>query len=410
MDSSNENLHTGREHSSMLITKPVGWCTKSQQRDRTLIRAETQTRLPTKIPLGKPIFDEEMKEAAVSALQNERYVMGESVYAFEEEFAKYCGVDYAVSTSSGALALQLSLAALGVKPGDEVLTTPFTFVATANAAIQVGATPRFVDVEPNGFTLDSSLIGRSLSRSTRAVIPVHLFGSFGDFEGCLDVARGKGLVVVEDACQAHGAVLRARKAGSIGDAGCFSFYPSKNMTVCGDGGMVVTNNEKTGRMISMLRDSGRVSKYVHEYIGYTGRLNTVNAAIGRVQLRRLDGWNELRTEHAGTYRKLLSGVDGVLLPPEPKNYEAPVYHMFVIRTNERDGLQRSLAGNGVECGVHYPVPVHLQPAYRNLHSYQEGSFPRAEKLCREVLSLPMHPFLTEEDICYISELVIKYFE
>lgn len=362
-----------------------------------------------KIPLAKPVFDEEMRDAALDALQSERFVLGESVFKFEEEFARYCGVKYAVSTSSGTCALQLSLLALGIGQGDRVVTTPYSFIATANAALHVGAMPIFADVDVETYNIDPDAAKRKLTEKTKAIIPVHLYGFPADMDRILEFSRDHGLAVVEDACQAHGAEYFGRKVGSIGDVGCFSFYSSKNMTVCGDGGMVVTNNDKVAEKVAKLRDCGRVSHYEHDLIGYTARLNTVNAAIGRVQLRRLDEWNEKRREHARLYNRLLSSLGDVTLPPRERSDIRAVFHLYVVRSSFRDRLKDWLERDGIQCGVHYPIPIHLQPVYRKLYGYSKGDYPNSELLSETVLSLPMFPDLRRDEIEYICEKTGAFF-
>ncbi len=362
-----------------------------------------------KIPLASPVFYSEMKKAAVDALCSERFVLGESVFRFEEEFARYCGVDYAVSTSSGTSALRLSLLALGVKRQDHVITTPASFVATANVALHANAVPVFADIDIKTYNVDPELLEKKVSGKTRAVIPVHLYGFPAEMDSILEISREHGFAVVEDACQAHGAEYHRRKVGSIGDVGCFSFYSTKNMTVCGDGGMVVTNDEEIARVVAKLRDCGRASHYEHDILGFTCRLNTVNAAIGRVQLRRLEGWNERRRAIAKRYGVLLSDLDEVVLPPNGGSIVKPVYHLYVIRTRFRDELKAWLEQNGVQCGVHYPLPIHLQPIYRKLFDYKEGDFPKSELLCKTALSLPMFPELEKQEIEYICEKIHEFF-
>jgi perosamine synthetase len=364
----------------------------------------------TKIPLMKPVFDEEMRDAAIDALQNERFVIGASVFKFEEEFARYCGTKYAVSTSSGTFALQLSLIALGVNRGDHVVTTPFSFVATANVALHVGAVPVFADVDVKTCNIDPELAKKKLTTKTRAVIPVHLYGFPADMKRIVEIFGEKGCAVLEDACQAHGAEYFGQKVGALGDLGCFSFYSSKNMTVCGDGGMVVTNDEDVARKVAKLRDCGRASHYEHDLIGFTARLNTVNAAIGRVQLKRLDVWNEKRRACAKLYDKLLSDLDGLVLPPNGSFGVKPVYHLYVIRTSLRDKLKIWLEQRGVQCGVHYPLPIHLQPAYRELFAYRGGEFPNSEFLSKMALSLPMFPELRKDEIGYVCENIHDFFD
>jgi len=358
-----------------------------------------------KIPLMRPVVDEEMLQAALFALQNEKLVMGESVYKFEEEFARYCGTRYAVSTASGTAALQIALQSMGIEQRDEVVTTPFSFFATSNAVIHAGAQPRFADVENEGFNIDPVKVETKLTAMTRAIIPVHLYGQPSRMEEFRDLAEDKGISIVEDACQAHGAEYDGKRVGSLGRVGCFSFYTSKNMTVCGDGGMIVTNDEELADSARSYRDCGRASKYTMSRIGYTSRLNTVNAAIGRVQLRKLDNWNNARRRIANLYRRELEGAPGIELPPLETPKETSVYHLFVVRSQRRDQLAKHLETNGVEAAIHYPVPIHLQTSYRTNFGYSEGSFPIAERLAGQVLSLPIHPAITEEEVRTVSRLV-----
>ena len=358
-----------------------------------------------KIPLMRPVVDEEMLQAAMYSLQNEKLVMGESVFKFEEEFARYCGSQYAVSTGSGTAALQIALQSMKIGPNDEVMTTPFSFFATSNAVIHAGTQPRFADVEDTGFNLDPAKVEAKLTPKTRVIIPVHLYGQPARMNEFRDLAEDKGISIVEDACQAHGAEYDGRRVGSLGDTACFSFYTSKNMTVCGDGGMIVTDDEEVADAARSFRDCGRASKYTMSRIGYTSRLNTVNAAIGRVQLRKLDGWNETRRRIADLYRRTLEGARGITLPPTETPKETPVYHLFVVRSERRDQLAAYLERNGVEAAIHYPVPIHLQVPYRAEYGYSEGSFPLAEKLARQVLSLPIHPAITEEEVLTVCRLV-----
>jgi perosamine synthetase len=363
-----------------------------------------------RVPLMNPMLTERMIEEALAVLQNERFVGGESVYKFEEEFAEYCGVDYAVSTSSGTNALQFALIASGVKPGDFVVTPTMSFIATANSVIHAGATPTFADIDLDTYALDAEHLKRAVIPRTKAVIPVHLYGHPCEMDAISEVAERDTLYVVEDACQAHGAKYRGRRAGSLGDVGCFSFYPSKNMTVAGDGGMVVTNSQEIAERVAKMRNCGRSSQYVHDMIGYTSRMNTVNAAIGRMQLECLDQWNQKRRENATWYDRLLSEVDGLTLPHRPNSEVEPVYHLYVVRLKRRDKLKSWLEENGVECGIHYPLPIHLQPVYKRLYGFKGGEYPKSEELCRTCLSIPMHPHLTLDEIRYVSEKIHEFFE
>lgn len=351
-----------------------------------------------------------MEKAAVDALWNEHFVSGESVVKFEEEFAEYCGVDCAVSTSSGTSALSIALTALDVKNGVSVITTPASFVATANAVLHSGGTPKFADIDLQTYNIEPESVKAAVETHTRAVIPVHLYGFPADIDSIKRVSEKKGLAVVEDACQAHGAYYKGRKVGGLGDVACFSFYPSKNMTVAGDGGMLVTNDEKIAHKAAKLRDCGRRSKYVHDLVGYTARLNTVNAAIGRVQLRYLDEWNEKRRRIAKIYNRLLSDVEGLSLPPAGDKATRPVYHLYVVRTSMRDELKEWLQSKGIECGVHYPLPIHLQPIYVEMFGFKEGTYPRAEELCKTCLSIPMYPDLSEKEVQFVCDQTHEFFE
>jgi perosamine synthetase len=351
-----------------------------------------------------------MKGAAVSALQNERFVGGESVHKFEEEFARYCGTRFAVSTASGTAALVLSLIAEGVR-GGEVVTTPASFVASANAVIHARATPKFADISLQTYTIDPEKVRASLGNNVKALIPVHLYGYPAAMKELCEVASERGLAVIEDACQSHGASYDGKKTGSIGDAGCFSFFPSKNMTVGGDGGMMVTNDESIAERVRSLRDCGRAkgSKYTHDALGFTERLNTVQAAVGRVQLKRLDAWNEKRRQIAAEYNDSMSDLDDLVRPPSDDFLVRQVYHMYAIRCDRRDELREWLSSRGVETGVHYSAPIHLQPIYRQMFGYKGGEFPNSETLCNNELSIPMHPGLTLEDVEFISRAIHDFY-
>jgi perosamine synthetase len=361
------------------------------------------------IPLALPVFDNEMEEAALYALHNERFVLGEDVFKFEEEFACYMGTKFAVSTSSGTNALQIALLALGVGDLDHVVTSAFSFVASANAVIHASGTPVFVDIDEKSFNINPALIGAKVTGNTKALLPVHLYGFPCRMDEVRDVAEDRGLRVVEDACQAHGAEFSGRKVGAIGDVGCFSFYPSKNMTVCGDGGMIVTDDEDVAVLAAKLRDCGRKRHYEHDVVGYTSRLNTVSAAIGRVQLRRLDEWNRKRVANASLYSELLCGLEDVGMPPMGDSKFKPAYHLYVIRARRRDELRLWLERNGVGCAVHYPLPIPLQPVYREMFGFKGGEFPVSEHASRECLSLPVHPGLSEGDVMYICEKVREFY-
>lgn len=361
-----------------------------------------------KIPQARPEMTEEMIAAATNALQNERLVLGESVHKFEEEFARYNGVKHAVSVSSGTDALQLVFIALGVE-GKEVLTTPLSFIATANAVLQANGQPRFVDAMAYDNNIDPSLVAKAAGKKTAAILPVHLFGHPCNMGELNDIAKDKGLKVVEDACQAHGASFRGKKAGALGDAACFSFYPTKNMTVGGDGGMITTDDTDLAKLLAKLRDCGRVSRYVHDVVGYTSRLNSVNAAIGRVQLKHLDSWNEKRRSIAAKYDQLFKDIPEIVLPPKADKDVSPVYHQYAIRCRRRDELEKHLINSGVEVGVHYPVPIHMQPVYQNMYGFKGGEFPMSEKLSTQLLSLPMFPALRDDQIKRVAEEISQFY-
>jgi len=367
-----------------------------------------------KINLVEPVLTEEMMKSAIKVLGSERFLKGESVKRFEKEFAEYIGTKYALAVNSGTSALHLSLIAMGIKAGDYVITPPATFIATANAITYIGAKPIFVDISLETYNIDPQKIEeviRKYRNKVKAIIIVHLYGYPCEMDIIMEIAEKYNVKVLEDACQAHGAVYRGKKAGSFGDAGAFSFYPSKNMTVCGDGGMVTTNDDKIAEIVESLRDVGRSKSNpsIHEYIGYTARMNTINAAIGRIQLKYLEEWNEKRRKITKEYNKRLNGIGDLILPPKETTGIKPVYHLYVVRTKYRDQLREYLEKKGIECGIHYPLPVHLQPPYKQM-GFKEGMFPNAEKWAREVLSLPIHPNLTEEEIEYVVSSVKEFFK
>jgi len=364
----------------------------------------------TRISLAKPVFDEEMKQAALDALENDRYTKGENVFKFEEEFARYIGVKYSVSTNSGTAALHIAFTALGLKPGDEVVTTPLSFIATANSVIHAGGVPKFADIRFEDYNIDPALVKEAISERTRGLLPVHLFGYPADIEAMREVCDSRGISLVEDACQAHGAIFKGRKVGGLGDVGCFSFYPSKNLWVPGDGGMATTDDEDIARAMAKLADCGRVSHYEHDMVGYTYRLSSVNAAVGRIQLRRLDELNVRRRDLADEYRDMLGEIAEIQLPPRGNSEIQPVYHQFVLLAKHRDELKEWLEKYGVQCGVHYPIPIHLQPVYRKLYGYREGEFPLSEEFSKKCLSIPIHPFLEDADVTYICEQIEFFYE
>lgn len=347
----------------------------------------------------------ELNEAIQRVLARGDFALGEDVARLEEEFAAYCGTRYAIGVDSGLSALELSLLALEVGPGDDVLVPTHTFIASAAAATFIGARPVFVDCDPATYNIDVALLEAALTPRTRAIIPVHLYGQPAEMDAILAFAERHHLVVVEDACQAHGARYHDRRAGSMGQAAAFSFYPSKNLGAYGDAGMVVTNDPEVDRRIRAMRNCGQMEKYVHELPPYNHRLDTLQAAILRVKLRHLDAWNAARRHHAALYHELLADA-GLILPVTPDSIE-PVWHLYVIQADKRDELRQHLSEQGIATGIHYPIPNHLQPFYRDL-SCRRGDFPVTENCVGRLVSLPMYPELTSEAIEYVASTIRHY--
>ena len=350
---------------------------------------------------------DEILLAVERTLESGWYVLGQEVAAFEREFADYCGTRHAVGVGSGTDALHLALRACGVKPGDGVVTAPNTAVPTVSAIVAAQACPVFVDIDPRTMTLDPERLRARLSTPAAgprvtAVIPVHLYGGPADMDPILEVAREHGLMVIEDAAQAHGVEYRGRRAGSLGQAGCFSFYPTKNLGACGDAGMVVTNDADVAERLRMLRNYGEEAKYRSRTDGFNSRLDELQAAILRVKLRHLEEWIAERRRWARLYAELLADAP-VTLPTEPARGRH-VYHLYVVRSRRRDDLQNYLQSRGIATIVHYPTPVHRQPAYVAL-GYDEGGLPEAEHACGEVLSLPLYPELSEAEVRRVAEVV-----
>ena len=335
----------------------------------------------------------EIQHALNTVLDSSAFILGQEVAAFEEEFAAHSGARFGIALNSGTSALHLALLAAGIGSGDEVITVPFTFVATAAAILYAGARPVFVDINPCSFTMDARQIEAAITPRPKAILPIHLYGQSADMGPILEIARRHGLVVIEDAAQAHGAEYKGRRVGGIGDLGCFSFYPGKNLGAYGEGGMVVTNNPEYARTIRMLRDWGQDDKYHHVLKGYNYRMDAFQGAVLQAKLRHLEAWTEARRAHAARYDELLAD-SGIQTPAEMPNCRH-VYHIYAVRLGERDALQRALQAKGIQTGIHYPIPVHLQPAYADL-GYKAGEFPHSESAAREVLSLPMFPELTAQ--------------
>jgi len=333
------------------------------------------------------------------AMENTAFIGGPQVLGFESEFAEFCESKHCIGVNSGTDALRFALMASGVGPEDEVITVPNTFIATTEAISQVGAIPVFVDICHDTYNIDVTKVTEKITRKTKAIIPVHLYGQVADMEPLLEIAEQKNIVIIEDACQAHGALYKDKKAGSLGTAGCFSFYPGKNLGAFGEGGAVVTQHEEIAKKIRMIRDHGQAKKYFHDMEGYNGRLDAIQAGVLRIKLRRLKEWNDARRKNASYYNELLSDVPSVTIPFGP-DFAESVYHLYVILVKDRDGLQEFLNKKGVSTGLHYPLPLHLQKAYSHL-GYKEDSFPVTEDVSKRLLSLPMFPELERTQIEYV---------
>lgn len=365
-----------------------------------------------KVPFGDlkvqhTLIKEEIDEAIHRVIERGWFILGEEVESFEKEFAEYCGCTYGIGVGSGTEAIHLSLLALSVKPGDEVITVPNTAVPTISAVSFAGAVPRFVDVNPETYTIDVAKIGALITKKTKAIIPVHLYGQCADMDPILDIAKQYNLAIIEDACQAHGSLYKGRKSGSLGDVGCFSFYPSKNLGALGDGGIVITNDAKIAERLYLLRNYGQERRYYHKIKGFNSRLDEIQAAILRLKLKHLDVWNTIRREKARLYISLLKDTSSVITPNEA-HYSKHVYHLFVIRCKQRDTLREFLLKYGVGTLIHYPIPVHLQDSYKDL-GYRRGDFPITENYAEAILSLPMYPEINDSEIEYIAVKIREFF-
>jgi dTDP-4-amino-4,6-dideoxygalactose transaminase len=331
---------------------------------------------------------DDLREVFDRVLDNSTFVLGPEVQRFEQEFAAYCGTEHCVAVNTGTAAIHLALAALSIGPGDEVITVPHTFIATAEAITAVGAKPVFIDINPVSFTMDPSLLEAAITRKTRAIIPVDLYGQVADMDPILEIANRHGIPVIEDACQAHGAEYRGRKAGAFGVAGCFSFYPGKNLGACGEGGAVTTNDADLAQRIRLWRDHGSSKRYEHIFPGLNMRMEGIQGGILSVKLKYLDRWNDQRRQAASAYDKALADTD--IEVPTEMDYGRHVYHLYVIQSENRDALRQQLSDAGIESGLHYPTPLHLQEAYHFL-GYKQGDFPVTERVKSRILSLPMYP-------------------
>jgi len=345
-------------------------------------------------------------------IDSQKFIMGEDVQALERQIASYCSVTHAIGCASGSDALMLALMALGIGHGDEVLTVPFTFFATAGAIHRLGATPVFVDVEPATFNIDVTQIEAALKQhpKIKAIMPVHLFGGCADMDPICEIAKKHGVAVVEDAAQCIGAEYKGRRAGSIGEIGCFSFFPSKNLGAFGDGGMVTTNDPKLADRLKALRVHGSIKKYYHEMVGVNSRLDALQAAILQVKLRHLDTWSAGRQRNADAYRRLLTEAHVPVILPQPAPYQTRhVYNQFVIRGQRRDELQAYLKENGVGTEVYYPLSLHQQPCFANL-GYKTGDFPVSEQLAADSLALPIYPEVGADNIQHVVGLIQSFYK
>ncbi len=352
----------------------------------------------------------EVLAAATRLIDSQKFILGEEVQSFEQEIAAYCGTKFAVGCASGSDALYLALLAGGIEPGDRVITTPFTFFATAGAISRAGAIPVFVDVDPVTFNIDPELLAvEARARKARAVIPVHLFGACADMDPICEISREHGLYNIEDAAQAIGAEYKGRSTGSIGHVGCFSFFPSKNLGGYGDGGMLTTDDAALAERLTALRIHGRTGKYIHEWIGINSRLDALQAAMLRVKLRHLDVWTQRRVQNAETYRETITRLGLPIHAPVATAYQTRhVYNQFVVRCPDRDKLQAHLKQHQIGCEVYYPLPLHLQKCFADL-GYRPGDFPVSERLATEALSLPVNPEVSGEDIEYVCRTIQAFY-
>jgi len=377
-------------------------------------------------------LEQQLTDVFHKALRTAGFIGGPMVEGFEKAFAAFCDTNYCVAVSSGTDALRFALIASGVRPGDVVVTVPHTFIATAEAISQAGALPEFVDIDERTYNMDPAkllkylenqctadtlgrLTSRRSGRPVTAVVPVHLYGQSAEMDPILELAERHGLVVIEDACQAHGAEYFSRKhnrwmkAGSMGRAAAFSFYPGKNLGACGEAGAITTNWVDIADRAKMLRDHGQSKKYFHQVEGYNGRLDAIQAGILHAKLAYLAKWNAQRREKADGYKRLLAGVDGMLITPHESSLSRGVYHLYVIRTDDREGMREYLKTVGIDTGIHYPIPLHLQQAYSS-RGYVTGDFPIAESVASEIVSLPMYPQLTEEQQIRVADEILRFLQ
>jgi len=357
------------------------------------------------IPISKPLIEKEEKRAVLEVLTSGNLSQGKKVEEFEKSFASYIGTEHAIAINNGTTALHTALLASGIKKGDEIITTPFSFIATANCILYCGAKPKFADIDERTFNISPEKIKQKITTKTKALLIVHIYGLPCEMESILEICEEHDLLLIEDACQAHGAEYKGKKAGSFGDAACFSFYPSKNMTT-GEGGMITTNDKKIAEKARLLREHGAKIRYLHEILGYNYRMTDIAAAMGIEQLKKLGMMNDRRRANAEIYNKELKNLKGLSLPFVP-SYAKHVFHQYTVRTNKnskltRDQLAQALKSNGIATGIHYHLPIHLQPLYKKTLKIRAGAFPASEKAAKEVLSLPVHQSLKEEEVRYIA--------
>jgi dTDP-4-amino-4,6-dideoxygalactose transaminase len=354
------------------------------------------------------VLREELHKVWDNVLDSAGFIGGAAVEGFENAFAKFCEVKHAIGVANGTDALLMALKALGIGQGDEVITAANSFVATAEAIVHSGATPVFVDIDPSTYNIDVNQIEDHLTPQTKAIIPVHLYGQPADMLPIVDVAKLYGLKVIEDSAQAHGARYYGRRAGSMGDVACFSFYPAKNLGACGDGGGVVTNDPSIAEAVRRLRDHGGLRKYEHHVVGHNSRLDSLQAAVLEIKLRHLEARNQMRRQHARAYGELLSQIPGIVTPFEPAGVSG-VYHLYVIRVEQgsRERLQEYLQSNGVQTGIHYPAPIHRTQAFAGFCAYD---CPVAERYAREILSLPMYPEMKRHQVEYVAQLIADFMQ
>jgi perosamine synthetase len=357
------------------------------------------------ISIAKPIMEDSEISAVLEVLRSGQLACGPKVREFEEKFAEWCQTKYAVATTSGTTSLHVALLANEIEPGDEVITTPFSFIASANCVLHAGARPVFADIESDYFTIDPREVEKQITGKTRAIIPVHLYGQMCEMEAITRIAQEHNLIIIQDACQAHGASYKGLPIGAYG-TGCYSFYATKNMTTI-EGGMVTTNDPKVAERARLIRDHGNTGRYNHIAFGYNFLTTDLQAAIGLSQLKKVDGWNKKRQQNAAFLSSRLSKIDGIVVPKIREGAEH-VFHQYTIRIQDRDNVAQKLREKGVGCGIHYPLPIPQQPFYRGL-GYSD-QLPITEAACKEVLSLPVHPSVTEENLEYIVQSIAELYD